>query len=168
MCEGILEVFWIFQFSVREITMVDLWRKTYAARSPTTLATPVFGSARSFHSWRTWVSPLFQSDVFVNCYIRYPNFDLIDFHPKMKASKSNFWEISPIPFPEIDFPEETRLLWCVFVCFFLVENPWNSWNPWTIPANPANPPSSRMMAVLWRSSGEPARWRWEQVTGDRW
>lgn len=85
-----------------------------------------------------------------------PTLTWVDFHQK----------INPIPFPEMDFPEETRLLWCVLVCFVLVEN--QEFSREKSPANPANPPSSRMMAVLWRSSGEPARWRWEQVTGDRW
>lgn len=53
-----------------------------------------------------------------------PTLTWVDFHQKIKSFQIKLGEISPIPFPEIDFPEETRLL-VRFCVFFFVENPEN-------------------------------------------
>ena len=121
-----------------------------------------------------WVSPKFsfmknlsQSIVPIRCFCQLlhqiPQLWLDWFPPKNESFQIKFLRNFPHPIPEMDFPKKTRLLWCVFVCFF-----W--WKPRNFPVKSGPSfcptPSSRMMAVPWRSSGEPARW--SGATGDRW
>lgn len=90
-----------------------------------------------------------------------PTLTWVDFHQKIKSFQIKLGEISPIPFPEIDFPEETRLLWCVFVCFFCGKpgKPVN--NPGESGESPEFADDGRPMAVFGRTSEV------EMGTGDR-
>ena len=144
-------------------------------RSPTTLATPVFGSARSFHSWRTWVSPLFQ----IRCFCQLLHQIVWIYNdPQLwlgliSTKKNGSFQIKFLRnfqiFPSQKWISPRKLdFFGAFLCVFFGGKPGKPVNnPGESGESPEFADDGRPMAVFGRTSEVERGNRW-QVTGGSW